>query len=294
MALAVSAGVLAAAAFLPVSQIRAETKGIDTSRILVAGGAITEILYELGVSGRIVAVVTTSQFPAEALKTKKSIGYLRALSTEGVLSMAPSVIIASDKAGPPEVVRALKASGVPYVEIDDTPSPTALLDRIRAVAAVVEKAEDGSRIVARVAADLEALSALRREAGAPIPTLFILSLQNGRVLVGGRNTAADTMLKLANGRNVAEAIDGFKPMTEEMLISLDPHAIVTMTRSSGAPLADELKRIPAIQATTAGKTGAFVEMDALFLMGFGPRTPAAARELMDQLRPTSLKAHVDR
>ncbi len=40
---------------------------------------MTEILYALGAGDRVVGVDTTSQFPPEALKEKKSVGYMRAL-----------------------------------------------------------------------------------------------------------------------------------------------------------------------------------------------------------------------
>jgi iron complex transport system substrate-binding protein len=39
----------------------------DTSRILSIGGDITEILYALKADGKIIAVDSTSLFPAEAL-----------------------------------------------------------------------------------------------------------------------------------------------------------------------------------------------------------------------------------
>ena len=80
--------------------------GQDTSRILSIGGDVTEILYALKAQGKIIAVDSTSQFPAEALKEKPNVGYLRALSAEGVLSTNPSVIIASKDAGPPDGRRA--------------------------------------------------------------------------------------------------------------------------------------------------------------------------------------------
>ena len=72
----------------------------DTSRILSIGGDVTEILYALGAGARIVGVDTTSQFPAEALQKKQSVGYMRALSSEGVISVGASVILASQGAGP--------------------------------------------------------------------------------------------------------------------------------------------------------------------------------------------------
>ena len=59
----------------------------DASRILSIGGDVTEIVYALGAGDRVVGVDTTSQF-RQALKEKKSVGYMRALSSEGVISVA--------------------------------------------------------------------------------------------------------------------------------------------------------------------------------------------------------------
>ena len=63
----------------------------DPSRIAVAGGSITEILYFLGEESRIVAVDITSNFP-EAATSLPSIGYVRNLSAEGTLSLNPTLV----------------------------------------------------------------------------------------------------------------------------------------------------------------------------------------------------------
>jgi iron complex transport system substrate-binding protein len=108
----------------------AEATNAAAPRILSLSGDVTEILYDLGQSDKVVAVDTTSQFPASALKEKKSVGYLRALSAEGMLSVNPTLIIASEQAGPPEVVKALKSSGVRYVDIADKPTAEGVPDKV--------------------------------------------------------------------------------------------------------------------------------------------------------------------
>ena len=88
--------------------------------------------------------ISTSQFPAEALKQKTNVGYsMRALAAEGVLSSNPTLIIASKDAGPPPVVAALKASSIPYVEVPDDMTPEGVAAKIRFVAAVLAIARRG-------------------------------------------------------------------------------------------------------------------------------------------------------
>ena len=54
----------------------------EGQRVVSIGGAVTEILYDLGLEDRIVAVDTTSTAPARALAQKPNVGYMRALSAE--------------------------------------------------------------------------------------------------------------------------------------------------------------------------------------------------------------------
>ena len=65
------------------------------------------------------ASMPPASFRPAALKDKPNVGYMRALSTEGVVSVGASLIIASAGAGPPEVVKTLKTTSVPYVEVTD-------------------------------------------------------------------------------------------------------------------------------------------------------------------------------
>jgi iron complex transport system substrate-binding protein len=69
--------------FPPVQAVQAAER--DAGRIVAIGGAITEILYALGLEQRVAGVDTTSLYPAEAPQMKANIGYFRNFSAEGVL-----------------------------------------------------------------------------------------------------------------------------------------------------------------------------------------------------------------
>ena len=64
-----------------------------------------------------------------------------------------------------------------------------------------------------------------------------------------------------------------------------PEAIVMMAQEGHAATADEVFRHPALAATPAAAAKWLVVMDGLYLLGFGPRTADAARELARQLHP---------
>ncbi|OJV08056.1 MAG: hypothetical protein BGO20_08800 [Bosea sp. 67-29] len=255
-------------------------------RIVVAGGVITEVLYALGLQERIAGVDSTSQFPPKALQDKPNIGYVRALSAEGVLSLNPSLIMLIDGAGPPDAVALLAESGVAIARIADGMTPEGVAAKIVAIGAAVGATEPAARLAAQTTARFRELAALRAGLPPQKRVLFVLSLQNGRALVGGRNSSADAIIGLAGGINVAGAIEGYKPMTDEAILAAAPDMVLMMRNSSAHNTTpDELFALPAFSRTPAAATKRLVHMDGLYLLGFGPRTPFAARDLMAAIYP---------
>lgn len=256
------------------------------ARIVAAGGAITEIIYALGLQDRLVGVDSTSQFPPEALQAKPNIGYVRALSTEGVLSLRPSVVIAIPGAGPPNVLSLLNEAGVRLAMVPDDPSAEGVITKIEAVGALVGAVEPARRLAERTKAQFDQLEALRAALPQRRRVLFLLSHGNGRVMIGGRGSSAAAIIALAGGDNAGEAVEGYKPMTDEAIISAAPDAVLTMRTGAGPALTSEaLFAMPAFAQTPAAARKALISMDGLYLLGFGPRTAGAARDLMAALYP---------
>ena len=255
-------------------------------RIVVAGGVITEVIYALGQQDRIVGIDSTSQFPPEALKQKANVGYVRALSAEGVLSLRPSLIMLIDGAGPPDAVSLLTESGVKIARINDGLTPEGVTAKIAAIGAAIGAAAPAERLAAQTKARFDELATHRSSIARKKRILFLLSLQNGRALVGGRNSSADGIIALAGGINVADAIEGYKPMTDEAIAAAAPDMVLMMRNSSAHNTTpDELFAMPAFSQTPAAKDKRLVHMDGLYLLGFGPRTPMAARDLMAAIYP---------
>jgi heme transport system substrate-binding protein len=262
-----------------------DVKVADTSRIVAIGGDVTEILYALKADAKIAAVDSTSQFPVQALKEKPNVGYMRALSAEGVLSANPTVIVASKDAGPPDVVKALKASAVPYVEVPDDRTPEGAAAKVRFIASLVSAESAGEALAKSVEQDFAALAQDRAKITRPVRAIFVLAVQNGRATVAGGHTSADAVIKLAGAENAASDIEGYKPLVEEAATELAPDAIVTMRHSSSTFTSDQILSVKGLQASPAGKNKRVIEMDGLYLLSFGPRSAHAARDLMAALYP---------
>ena len=257
----------------------AGTAAAEPSRIVVLGGTAAEIVAALGQQDRLVARDTTSTYP-ESLTALPDIGYLRALSPEGVLSVDPDMILAEAGAGPAEAVAVLQAAGLPYVTVPGDPGPDGIADKITVIGAALGQAPAAARLAAQVQADLAAARAAAAAIQPKKRVLFILSLQGGKVMAGGEGSAAASIIDLAGGINAATGFQGYKPMTDEAVLAAAPDAILMMDREGqGAVLPEEAAALPALAASPAVQTGAILRMDGLKLLGLGPRTGQAAAEL---------------
>jgi len=264
----------------PVSAAVAE----PAERILSLGGAVTEIVYALGQGHRLVARDTTSSFPPEA-ESLPDVGYVRALSPEGVLSVDPDLILAIEGSGPPETMEVLRAANIRLVTVPEGYDAEAILRKIAIVAEALDVPDEGARLAARVEEALaEAIAAGRTET--PPRVLFILSMQGGRIMAAGSDTAAQGIIELAGGENAfSAAFDGYSQVSDEAVLQADPDIILMMDRS-GDHAADNAEIIshPVLGQTRAAQTGAILRQPGLLLLGFGPRTPEAVAALSDAFR----------
>ena len=257
----------------------------EARRILAIGGAVTEIVYALGEQDRLIGRDSSSVYPGEALELP-DIGYMRRLSAESVLSLRPDLILAEEGAGPPEAVAMLQSSGIAFETIPDATDGAGIEARITAVGQALGDTSAAQPHLDALRADLGQLEALNA-AVTPRRVLFILSLQGGRVLAAGTDTAADAMIRLAGAENAVTAYSGYKPLTDEAIMAAAPDLILMMRRdpvSDDDPILTEpgdaqLWAMPAIAATPAGENHALVRMDGQYLLGFGPRTGRAALDL---------------
>lgn len=254
---------------------------LAADRVLTVGGSVTEIAFALGQGDRLVARDATSTFPAEA-EDLPDVGYMRALSPEGVLSLAPDLIIAEEGAGPAETIEVLETARVPIVIVEDDPSVEGLLQKIRMVGDALGASAEANALSEQVADELERaqINVETLSAGEKKKVLFILSTQGGRILASGTNTAASSIIEMAGGVNANTGFEGYKPITEEAVAAIAPDAILMMDRGGDHDTAaDELFEMPALAGTPAAKNEAVVRMDGLFLLGFGPRTAQAVTDL---------------
>lgn len=263
----------------------------DRSRIAAVGGSITEIVYALGEEKALVARDSTSVFPEAALKLP-DVGYMRALSPEGVLSVNPSGILALEGSGPKEAVDVLKKASIPLITVPEGFSHEGIVAKIRIVGKALDAEAKAETLAKEVSEQLSAAETLTADIpeGQRKRVLFILGMQGGKIMASGSGTAADGIIALAGGVNAVEGFTGYKQLTDEAAITARPDVILMMDREGELAIDDsELYGHPAIASTPAGQARQVIRMDGAYLLGFGPRTANAVKDLAAALYGDAVK-----
>ena len=256
----------------------------DISRIVPLNGDLAEIVWALGLGDNVVGVDVSATYPPEATGPLPKIGYQRALSAEGVLSLEPTVIIGSPEAGPLEIIEQIRGAGVPVIIIpEQRQSIDAPAAKIRAVAEALGVAEAGETLAAETQAEIDAAIALGAESATQPRVLFLYVRGEGTQLIAGSETSADAMITAAGGINAGAVagLVGFQPLTPESLALAAPDTLVLLTaglESVGG--VEGLLEIPGIAQTPAGENQHVLDYDDLYFLGLGPRTGAALAEFV--------------
>lgn len=249
--------------------------GVATPRIVSLNGTISEILCALGHQGQLVGVDITSTYPA-ALASLPKVGHSRNIAAEGVLSLAPTLVVGTRESIRPEVASQLKAAGV-QVQLFSQEFSVA---GTRRLVGEVARAFGSTARVSAVLRQLDAqLATVRKPARAP-KVLFIYARGTGTLMVAGQGTAVEKAIELAGGQNAAHGFQDYKPLTAEALVAANPDVLLLFDsglQSLEGPKG--LMQTPGVAQTKAGRTGRIIAMDGQLLTGFGPRLGQAVGEL---------------
>lgn len=266
-------------AFFLAAALAAPLARAGEPRVVSVGGDITEIVYALGAETLLVGADTSSLFPDAATKLPM-VGYQRALSAEGVLSLNPTLVLATDAAGPPATLEQLRGAGVKIVTIPADHSIEGARKKIAAVAEALDRDAAGRELLARFDASVARARAFTSQAATRPTVLFVYARGGSVINVSGTGTAADAMIALAGGTNAVTEFENFRPLTAEGAVKAAPEWLLIPGRGlesigGGAAFLSQ----PGLALTPAGKEKRIVAMDDLLLLGFGPRLGEAILEL---------------
>lgn len=262
-------------ALLSSSVFSAELSAEPEIRLVSAGTGVTELVLALDAGNELVAIDSTSYVP-ESLSHVAKLGYHRMLSAEGIIALSPTLVVGSDVMGPETTLKVLKQANIQVVQLPATNDEPQLMNNVDTLGHLLNRQEHAVKLKQDLHQQLQSLAGKKqqvRDAGSQPKILFML-LQEGRgARVGGKGTAADTIIELSGAQNIAE-FDGYKSMSQEGILSLQPDIILLSKRSdkptdqTNAQIAQELlKEMPLLAHTPAGENGHIQTLAPQALLG---------------------------
>ncbi|WGE56885.1 heme/hemin ABC transporter substrate-binding protein [Actinobacillus equuli] len=252
-------------------------------RIVSIGGDVTEIIYALGAEQALVGRDSTSIAPLAAQQLP-DIGYMRQLNVEGILALKPTKVISSDVAQPSVVFEQLKSAGVTVERVPFEYTPESVIQKIQRVGKLVNKPQQAVKLAEKFANELKAVSTSPLD----VRILFILNHAGSNYMTAGKNTVADSIIRLVGATNAMQNSIRFSPISQEGVIAARPDLLV-LTKMSLESLGsiDKVWSLPGMALTPAAKKKNVIVLDDLAVLGFTLTTPTELlkmRQAAEQVR----------
>ncbi|CAM7901020.1 hypothetical protein KLMIMM195B_13270 [Klebsiella michiganensis] len=264
--------------FNPAFTLHLREESVDeiwVTRKPTSDGHVTEVVYALDAQRQLVAKDSTSTWPAAA-QSLPDVGYILQLNAEGILSLRPTLVLASAQAQPSLVLKKVEENKVKVINVPGGYDLPAIEAKIGVIADALGKQSEGNALRQKVHQQI-----------AQIPSqpvnkrvLFILSHGGMNTMVAGKQTAADGAIRAAGLQNAMQSFDHYRSMSQEGVIASKPDLVVISADGlKGMGGEAGLWKLPGLAQTPAGRHKQVLVIDDMALLGFGPRTPQAVLAL---------------
>jgi iron complex transport system substrate-binding protein len=256
-----------------------ETKQPTAQRIVCIGSQYNEFIYALGAQQNLVGVDYSSTYPPE-IRKMPTVGYHRALSAEGILSLHPTVIIEDNNIGPETVVRRLQQLRVPMktfnAKDDSIDGAKALL---REMGAYFHRERRAEELCAKIDKDMAAAAQMVKQyKDHPRVAVIHFGRASNVYLVvgnGGKGDAgsAGKMVEWAGGKMAIQK-EGMQRLASPEVVAKSNPDVILMTEYGFDRLgsANAAKTLPGVAETAAAKNNRIYRVSEHELMYFGPDT----------------------
>jgi iron complex transport system substrate-binding protein len=217
-------------------------------RVISLAPSTTEVLFALGAGSRVVGVDGYSDFPKAATAIEK-VGSDLDPSLERILALRPDIVFTATSANAQKTVEAIERLGI-AVYVSSPKHLDQILTDVRRIADALGDAPSGERL----AADLTKRVAAVHDRIAAAPKVKALSVVwPDPLVVAGRDTHVDDLLRAAGAENAASDATGYPTYSIERVIASAPEVVVFGTHANAEagttvpPGIARLSTVPAVR-----------------------------------------------
>ena len=249
-------------------------------RYVVISPIYNEIIWALGAQDKVVGIDLSTTYPPE-VKQVQTVGYHRALSAEGILSLHPTGIIHDNNIGPPQVVQQLQQLNISMktfsAKNDSFDGTKALIREMGAYFHKEQRAEE----LCKTLDDQRAVSLEKVKQYTDHPRVAVIHFgraSNVYLVVGkgggGDGGGVSQMVELAGGQMAVENRGMQRMESPEIIAQANPDVILLTNygydRLNGS--LDQIKALPGVATSNAARNNHIYRIEENVLNYFGPRS----------------------
>lgn len=267
-----------------------QERGEHQQRLVSLSKQYSEIIYALGAEKDLVAVDLSSTYPPQ-IKSLPTVGYHRALSAEGIVSVKPTMVLHDNNVGPEHVMRQLEQLKIPMKVFNakgtDIESAKALVTEM---GGYFHKEAAAERLNRKLDQDM---SKAAQRAGAYSNKPKVVVIHFGQAmniyLTITRASVAGKMIEWAGGEIPIKSERGMVQLSPEIIASADPDVILlTDFGYDRLGSTDQVRTLPGVDSTRAAKAGRIFRVEEHDLVYIGPRTGENVLKLQDLIHAVKI------
>jgi iron complex transport system substrate-binding protein len=230
-------------------------------RIVSLAPSNTEILFALGLGGKVVGVTDYCDYPPEALNKTKVGGYANP-DIEKIVALNPDLVLAG-YGNPIEVVYTLAGLGLTVYGIKTTDLDD-LLNDIRRVGEITDRELEAQALTSAMESRIQVVTNQTQELGQR-PRVFYM-LWHDPLWTAGSGTFINELIEKAGGVNICQNITGYAQISLENVLASNPEIII-----AGEWSYDWAINATELASTNASQTGRIYTLDDDLVQRPGPR-----------------------
>jgi len=247
---------------------RAVTIDQIPQRIVSHVPSITETLFALGLSEKVVGVSDYCDYP-EAAELKPSVGSYFNPSIENIVALDPDLVLTD---GHSESIKGLESLGITFFVVDPKDIEGIFKD-IELLGKITGTKKRAEELVKDMQDNISQVITLMEDA--PKVKVFYIIDATDLTLpwTVGPGSFADALITMAGGKNIAAKAQGaWVQFNLEEVVSSDPEIIIlTAKHGTAFTLPETLKAHPAWRGTTAVRQDRICTIDGDLVDRSGPR-----------------------
>ncbi|WP_297549715.1 ABC transporter substrate-binding protein [Thermococcus sp.] len=255
----------------------------EPQRVVSLAPSITETIFYLGAGDKLVGVTKYADWPPAVKNITKVGGYGAYANLEEIAKLKPDLIIADNavfyKQGFLESLEKIAP-----VVIVNPKSIEGIYKQIELIGKILNREEQASMVIAEMKAQISYIEGLVANQSRP-SVMYLVSTYNG-YWIAGKDTFADSIIKIAGGKNAFEDITGWKAVSEEEIVARNPDVVII----ASAYVDPKIFCSGPLSTIKAAKEGrVYTVSDPNVFQRPSPRIVLAIREMAELLHPDLFK-----